>query len=55
MIIHDLEEEVMQRLRAEAALHGNSLEEEAVAILRKALSAQPRDAGPAQQENDDNE
>ena len=38
MTIHNLDEDIKQRLRVQAAEHGRSMEEEAQAILRAALT-----------------
>ena len=39
--IKNLDEELTAKLRAEAALHGNSMEEEVCSILRKKLMHSP--------------
>ncbi len=45
LTIRNLDDELMAKLRVEAALHGNSLEEEACAIVRKALGDRPAITG----------
>lgn len=39
MTIHHLDDQIQDRLRARASLHGHSMEDEAREILRSALSA----------------
>lgn len=41
MTIRNIDEQLKQRLRVRAAMHGRSMEEEARDILRSALSATP--------------
>ena len=38
MTIHNLDDDIKQRLRIQAAKHGHSMEEEALTILRTALT-----------------
>lgn len=45
LTIRNLDEELKTRLRVEAALHGNSMEEEVRSILRKALLGTPAPKG----------
>ena len=45
LTIRNLDEELKARLRVEAAIHGNSMEEEVRCILRKALIASPSAKG----------
>ena len=43
LVIHDLEDAVLQRLQQQASMHGRSAEVEASAILTYALQAQSLD------------
>jgi plasmid stability protein len=45
LTIRNLDEELKARLRVEAAVHGNSMEEEVRCILRKALTGAPSAKG----------
>ncbi len=45
MMIRNLDDELKARLRIEAALHGNSMEEEVRCILRKSLKPSPAPKG----------
>jgi plasmid stability protein len=45
LTIRNLDEELKARLRVEAALHGNSMEEEVRSILRKTLMHMPAPRG----------
>ncbi len=44
LTIRNLEESLKSRLRVQAATHGRSMEEEARALLRAALSSEDREA-----------
>lgn len=45
LTIRNLDEELKAKLRVEAALHGNSMEEEVRSILRKTLMRSPASKG----------
>ena len=45
MMIRNLDDELKAKLRVEAALHGNSMEEEVRCILRKTLKHSPAPKG----------
>lgn len=45
LTIRNLDEELKAKLRVEAALHGNSMEEEVRSILRKTLIRSPAPKG----------
>jgi len=45
LTIRNLDDNLKTRLRVEAALHGNSMEEEARAILRRALTKPTGEGG----------
>ena len=45
LTIRNLDEDLKSKLRVEAALHGNSMEEEVRCILRRTLTAAPAPRG----------
>ena len=47
VMIRDISDDIEQRLRIRAAEHGHSIEEEALAILREALTEYPPPANLA--------